>query len=128
MKDNKIKLPKELAYDRGGKGKTEIEGVKIIIPSLPKDTDTEYEKQKKRRKYRARAAIEPRIGHLKTDYRMQENYLWGKKGVQINALLASTAWNLKKMMEKLKEKVLQIIFRLFLGQNFCCIAGQKWGF
>jgi IS5 family transposase len=25
------------------------------------------------------------IGHLKTDYRMQENYLWGEQGVQINA-------------------------------------------
>jgi IS5 family transposase len=24
-----------------------------------------------------------------------ENYLWGEEGVQINALLAGTAWNLK---------------------------------
>jgi IS5 family transposase len=125
MKNNKIQLPKELAYERGGKGKTEIEGVKIIIPSSPKQTDTAYQKQKKRKKCRARAAIEPIIGHLKTDYRLQENYLWGEKGVQINALLAATAWNLKKMMEKLKEDILQIIFRLFFRENFCCIIVQK---
>jgi IS5 family transposase len=33
-----------LAYDRGGKGKSEIEGVKIIIPSTPKKSGTAYEK------------------------------------------------------------------------------------
>jgi IS5 family transposase len=36
MEDNQTALPKELAYDRGGKGKPEIKGVKIIIPSPPK--------------------------------------------------------------------------------------------
>jgi IS5 family transposase len=35
---------------------------------------------------------------------MEQNYLWAEKGIQINAYLAATAWNLKKMMEKLKEK------------------------
>ena len=40
--------------------------------------------------------IRPIIGHLKTDYRMAQNYLWGEKGIQINALMAATAWNLKK--------------------------------
>ena len=79
MKTNKIRLPKELAYDRGGKGKSEINGVKIIIPSSPKNTDTQYEKQQKRKKCRSRAAIEPIIGHLKSDYRLQQNYLWGEK-------------------------------------------------
>jgi len=122
MDMNKLNLPKELVYDRGGKGKSEIKGVKIIIPSPPKKKDTCYQKQTKRKKCRARAAIEPIIGHLKTDYRMQQNYLWGKKGIQINALLAATAWNLKKMMEKLKEEFLQFIFRLFFPQNLYYLA------
>ncbi|MBY0068044.1 MULTISPECIES: hypothetical protein [Empedobacter] len=30
------KLPKELVYDRGGRGKSEIKGVKISIPSTPR--------------------------------------------------------------------------------------------
>jgi IS5 family transposase len=73
MQANEIKLPKELAYDRGGKGKSQINGVKIIIPSPPKKTDTQYQKQRKRKKCRARAGIEPIIGHLKTDYRIEQN-------------------------------------------------------
>ena len=117
MENNEIQLPKELAYDRGGKGKSEIKGVKIIIPSPAKKTDTHYQKQSKRKKCRARAAIEPIIGHLKTDYRMQQNYLWREQGVQINALMAATAWNLKKMMEKLKEVFLHFLFRIFFPQN-----------
>jgi IS5 family transposase len=117
MENNKIQFPKELVYDRGGKGKQEIMGVKIIIPSPSKKTDTQYQKQVKRKKCSARAAIEPIIGRLKTDFRMQQNYLCGEKGVQINALMAATAWNLKKMMEILKEKFLWIIFRLFFPQT-----------
>jgi len=113
MEINNISKPKELVYDRGGKGKTEINGVKIIIPSTPKKTDTKYQKQTKRKKCRTRAAIEPIIGHLKSDFRMAQNYLWGEKGVQINALMAATAWNLKKMMEKLKADFLPFIFQLF---------------
>ena len=118
MEDNDISRPKELSYDRGGKGKHEINGVKIIIPAPPKKTDTLYQKQTKRKKCRARAAIEPIIGHLKTDFRMQQNYLSGEKGVQINALMAATAWNLKKLMEILNENILQFIFRLLFPKNF----------
>jgi IS5 family transposase len=122
MEDNELPLPQELVYDRGGKGQSEIKGVKIIIPSPPKKTDTPYQKRTKSKKCRSRAAIEPIQGHLKTDFRMQENYLWGEKGVQINALMAATAWNLKKMMEKLKELFLQFIFRLFFPQNMYNLA------
>jgi hypothetical protein len=65
MEDNKIVLPKELAYDRGGKGKSAIKGVKIM---------------------------------------------------------SATAWNLKKMMQKLKAGFLQFIFRLFFPKVFCSMA------
>jgi IS5 family transposase len=41
---------------------------------------------------------------------MLENYLNGEKGVQINAWMAGAAWNFKKMMEKLKEKMLWLFF------------------
>lgn len=118
MGKNNLKLPKELAYDRGGKGRTQIKGVKIITPDKPKMSDTNYQKQQKRKKCRARAAIEPIIGHLKTDFRMEQNYLLGEKGIQINALLAATAWNLKKMMEKLKNELLHLIVRMFIRQDF----------
>ncbi len=45
---------------------------------------------------------------------MEQNYLSGEKGIQINAYMAATAWNLKKMMEKLKEIFLYDYPQLFL--------------
>jgi len=125
MNNNEIKLPGELIYDRGGKGKTEINGVKISTPNKPKASDTEYHKQQKRKKFRARAGIEPIIGHLKNDFRMAQNYLLGEKGIQINAFMAATAWNLKKMMQKLKEEFLYIIFKIFFRQIFIFIEAPK---
>lgn len=118
MNDNDFTLPQELAYDRGGKGKAEIMGVKIITPGRPKASDTNYQKQKTRKKFKARAGIEPIIGHLKTDFRMGQNYLSGEDGAQINALMAATAWNLKKMMQKLKQKFLYPTFRWLFLQIF----------
>ena len=106
------KLPKELLYDRGGRGKSEIKGVKISIPSTPRKKDTAYQKQTKRKKFRTRAAIEPIIGHLKTDFRLAKNYFMGETGPQINALLAATAWNMKKMMELLKQKIIVLFYKI----------------
>ena len=83
------------------------------------------QEQQKRRKFRARAGIEPIIGHLKTDLRMEQNYLLGEKGIQINAFMAATAWNLKKMMQKLKEDFLCLIFRLFFQTFFCYPIPEK---
>ena len=118
MVSNQLKLPEELAYDRGGKGRAQIDGVRIIIPGKPKTSHTNYQKQQKRKKCRARAAIEPIIGHLKTDFRMGQNYLLGVKGIQINAFMAATAWNLKKMMEKLKLEFLHLIFKILIQEDF----------
>ncbi|MCL2098226.1 MAG: transposase [Bacteroidales bacterium] len=67
--------------------------------------------------FRSRAAIEPIIGHLKTDHRLAQNYLQGEQGIQINALMAATAWNLKKLMEILKEKAKRL-FRLIFIRYF----------
>ena len=121
METNKLKFPKEIIYDRGGKGKSEIKGVKISTPDKAKATDSPYKKRQKRNRFRSRAGIEPIIGHLKTDYRMAQNYLWGETGIQINALMSATAWNLKKYMEilvkKSKRLFASIFSRCFIG-NF----------
>ena len=107
--------PKELVYDRGGKGQKQIEKTKILTPDYrPLKRDTDYQKRVKRKNFRRRAAIEPVIGHLKTDFRMGQNYLHGKNSSQINAFLAATGWNLKKMMKQLKLELQKI----FLNLNF----------
>jgi IS5 family transposase len=113
MELNELTLPKEIIYDRGGKGKSQVKGVTILTPDKAKKTDTAYQKRCKRKKFRSRAGIEPIIGHLKTDYRLAQNYLLDETGIQINALMAATAWNLKKMMEKLNEKTKRLFRRIF---------------
>jgi len=113
MENNALKLPKEIIYDRGGKGKTEIKSVKILTPDKAGKTDTSYQKTCKRKRFRSRAGIEPIVGHLKTDYRLAQNYLLDKTGIQINAFMAATAWNLKKFMEILTEKTAQLLWLIF---------------
>lgn len=104
-------LPKEVIYDRGGKVKGGKIGDTIVsVPAPPLKKDSAYQKRKKRKKFKRRAAIEPVIGHLKKQFRMQENYLMGKRSPKINAMLAATGWNLKKMMEKLLEEFLSPFF------------------
>ena len=60
--------------------------------------DTKKQIKIKQKKFRRRASIEPIIGHLKSDYRLQRNYLKGFIGDEINLLLAAAAFNLKKWM------------------------------
>ena len=118
MKTNFNHTPEEVVYDRGGKGQKQIGNTKIATPDYrPLKRDTEYQKRSKRKKFRRRAAIEPVIGHLKTDFRMEQNYLSGSESSQINAFLAATGWNLKKFMKKLKQEAelnLSHIFNLIL--------------
>lgn len=71
--------------------------------------DTEYQRKKKRKKLRRRAEIEPVIGHLKTDFRMGQNYLHGALSPQINAFLAAVGWNFKKMMLQLKKEAFSML-------------------
>jgi len=70
----------------------------ISIPGTVLKRDTKKQLEEKRIKFRRRAAIEPVIGHLKSDHRMARNYLKGFKGDEINLLLAASAFNLKKWM------------------------------
>lgn len=116
-KQNNGYTPEELIYDRGGKGIKQVGATKISTPDYrPLKRDTEYQKKKKRKKFRRRAAIEPVIGHLKIHFRMGQNYLHGNNSPQINALLAATGWNLKKLMTKLRNELKKCLI-LFLRQS-----------
>ena len=46
-----------------------------------------------RREMRRRAAVEPVIGHLKAEHRMDRNYLKGRHGDRSNAILAAAGYN-----------------------------------
>lgn len=92
------KAVKRAVVDRGYRGKSEVNGAEIILPKKPLKKDNRYQRDKKRKRCRRRAAIEPIIGHLKSDYRLSRNFLKGIVGDEINLLLAATAWNLRKWL------------------------------
>lgn len=52
-----------------------------------------------RQRFRKRAGIEPVISHLKSDHRLNRNYLKGFTGDQMNVLLGAAAFNFKKWMK-----------------------------
>ncbi len=99
--------------DRGYRGVKEVLGTKIIIPDAPGKDRTAYEKQKLRKGFRRRAAIEPKIGHLKQDHRLSRNFYKGIKGDNNNVMLAAAAMNFKRMMNIWKLNPLLFLFRFF---------------
>jgi transposase, IS5 family len=102
------RLPETALVDRGCKGRKSIMGVNIKIPGSGKGK-TAYQKAKDRERFRRRASIEPIIGHLKQDHRLLKNYLKGVEGDMINTLLAGAAFNLMKMLRKIRESIICVL-------------------
>ena len=95
--------PQEVFVDKGFRGQryhpkavaVYISGRRKLTPRLGK-------------LLKRRSAIEPVIGHTKQDHRMERNYLLGKVGDRINALLSGCAWNLKKLWRYFVEHPLLV--------------------
>lgn len=71
---------KDAVCDRGYRGKKPAGETAIILPASPLKRDNRYQRDKKRKRCRRRTAIEPIIGHLKTDFRLTRNVLKGITG------------------------------------------------
>jgi IS5 family transposase len=64
-----------------------------------------------------RAAIEPGIGHLKREHRMDRNRLKGEEGDSINAILSAAGMNFTKLLRWLSEFLRLIFASLFNCQR-----------
>ena len=62
-----------------------------------------------KRDLRRRSAIEPVIGHAKSEHRMDRNYLKGSNGDAINAVLAAAGYNFRRLLAWLRR-----LLRVFL--------------
>lgn len=110
---------KSATVDRGCKGNTKIGETEIIIPKPFNNKKLSRYKQIKLRKgFKRRAAIEPVIGHLKSDYRLGRNFYKGIFGDNINIMLAAAAFNFKRMYNKYKKAI--------LGFFFNCLKNIEW--
>jgi len=61
-----------------------------------------------------RAAIEPTIGHLKAEHRLERNRLKGTHGNAINALLSAAAMNFQKLLGFFLCRLLHLLRSLFV--------------
>jgi IS5 family transposase len=68
-----------------------------------------------------RAAIEPGIGHLKREHRMDRNRLKGVEGDRINAILSAAGMNFCKLLKWAADFLRQI----FLWLLFCQRANMS---
>ena len=86
--------PQDVMVDQGYRGHGYEGRASVhVVRTIPKRATRTLRRMLKRR-----AAIEPTIGHLKSDNRMNRNYLTGSEGDKINTLLSAAGYNLRKLL------------------------------
>jgi transposase, IS5 family len=89
---------KQVFVDKGYKGHGCTTGTcQVFVSGAKRGITPSIHKRLKRRN-----AIEPVIGHMKSDGRLARNFLKGSHGDAINALLCAAAYNLRKILHKLR--------------------------
>ena len=79
---------KHAVCDRGYRGKKRFGNAEVISPPPLLKRDNRYQRDKKRKYCRRWAAIEPIIGHIKTDFKLTKNFLKRTERDNINLLMA----------------------------------------
>jgi IS5 family transposase len=75
-----------------------------------------------KREMRRRAAVEPVIGYLKADHRMNRNVLRGREGDRLNVLLAAVGYNFKLLLRWLAELLCAWLHRILEIARRCYCA------
>jgi IS5 family transposase len=88
--------PKTVIVDRGYRG-VEVEGVRILRSGQRRGITRTLHAMIKRR-----SAIEPTIGHMKTDGRLDRNWLKGELGDALHAVLCGAGHNIRLLLKKLR--------------------------
>ena len=70
-----------------------------------------------KKELRRRSAIEPVIGHCKTDGHLGRNFLKGRLGDQINAVMSAVGYNLRLILKWLRKLLSQIIAEILVAIN-----------
>ena len=109
--------PATVIVDQGYRGRKKIGATEVVSADRYKQKLTPYERRKLKKQLRRRAAIEPLIGHLKSDFRLARNYLKGTIGDQMNVLLAATAYNLAKWMRESIATLFRLL-KFYFKWNF----------
>lgn len=92
--------------DRGYRGHG-LDGQRVFISGRRRGMTATIRRELKRR-----SAIEPVIGHMKTDGRLDRNFLAGAQGDAVNALLCGAGYNLRLILNWLR-RLLRALLQLF---------------
>ncbi len=95
---------KRLYVDKGYRGHDYAGAAKVMVSGHRRGLTPTMKRELKRR-----SAIEPMIGHAKTDGRLGRNWLLGADGDKVNALLAAAGHNLRLVLRKLALFFVQIL-------------------
>lgn len=115
------KRAKSATVDRGYQGKSKIGETEISIPKpFSNKKLSKYKQTKLRKGFKRRAAIEPTIGHLKSDHRLGRNFYKGIIGDNINVMLAAAAFNFKRIYNKYKKVFFGFFFNWFKNMLLLC--------
>lgn len=98
---------KEVFVDKGYRGHNYKGDAEVHISGQGGKCSRSLKKRKKRR-----SAVEPKIGHLKSDNRLGRCFLKGKTGDAINAVLAAAGSNMQKLLRLIREFLFCIFLRL----------------
>lgn len=90
------RTPKIVIVDRGYQG-AELEGIRILRSGQKRGISRTLHAMIKRR-----SAIEPTIGHMKTDGRLGRNPLKGALGDALHAVLCGAGHNIRLLLKKLR--------------------------
>ncbi len=105
---------KEAFVDRGYRGRNKVNDTLIQTPKPFNKKLSKYRQAKLKKGFTNRAAIEPRIGHLKAGHRLSRNFYKGLQGDNINVMLAAAGMNFKRMMNIYKNNAFDFLSRFFL--------------
>ncbi|MEY4748589.1 MAG: hypothetical protein RIQ60_803 [Pseudomonadota bacterium] len=115
MQDSGSK-PATAFVDLGYRGvDADLPGVHIVHRGKAKRISEQERRQLKRRQ-----AIEPIIGHLKTDHRMDRCHLKGETGDRLHAVLCAAGYNIRWLLRMSVRKGVTFLRRLYL--RLCALA------
>ena len=105
------RTPKTVIVDRGYKG-AELEGIRILRSGQKRGSSRTLHAMIKRR-----SAIEPTIGHMKTDGRLARNPLKGALGDALHAVLCGAGHNIRLLLKKLRLLFTFIVWAMSGGRT-----------
>jgi IS5 family transposase len=109
MQDNQIK-PSDVFVDLGYRG-VDADNPAVAIKHRGKYKSLSASDK---RMLKRRQAIEPIIGHLKQDHRMDRCHLKGELGDRLHAVLCAAGYNIKWLLRMIAKKGVTFLSHLFL--------------